>query len=116
MNLKERIRVDKKRLARFRFESLQAIRIKVSDKPELEDSFRKDFKATLEAEGIKVDEAFLKGVEKEWREQISQDIRAKVAAAPDKYPMMSKVIEGKPIRVHVTVDEASHRVKTKEVK
>ena len=115
MNLKEAVRVDKKRLARFRFESLQAVRVSVSGRPELEDSLRKNFDGALKAEGVQVDEAFLSGIKKEWREQISRDIRAKVAAAPEKYPMLSKVVEGKPIRVHVKVDEASHKVKSKEV-
>ncbi len=114
--MRESIKVDKKKLARFQFKSLQAVKTSVSEKPELENSLRKNFDATLKAEGVQVDEAFLKDVKKEWREQISRDIRAKVAAAPEKYPMLSKVVEGKPIRVHVKVDERSHKVKSKEVK
>lgn len=111
-----RIRVDRKKLARFSFEDLNAIKKKVSEKPELRDSFRKNFKATLEAEGIKVDEAFLRRIKQEWREQISRDIRSKVAASPEKYPMLSKVVAGKPIRIHVTMDEGTKKVKSKEVK
>ncbi|MBN1681930.1 hypothetical protein JW865_00055 [Candidatus Bathyarchaeota archaeon] len=111
-----RVRVDKERLKRFDFEKLQAIRSKASEKPKLRDSFRKDFKAALEAEGVKVDEAFLKEIKHEWHEQISRDIKAKVAASPEKYPMLSRVVAGKPIRVHVTIEKGTNKVKSKEVK
>ena len=59
MSMNRRISVDKKRLERFEFKPLRAIRTKVNEKPELENSLRTDFEGVLKAEGVKVDDAFL---------------------------------------------------------
>jgi len=115
MYMKKRARVDKKQLERFDFEPLRAIRKNVNEKPELENSLRTDFEGTLKAEGVEVDDAFLTKVKDEWRAQISKDIREKVSVAPERYPLLVRVLGRKPIRVHVKVDENGRRVKTKEV-
>ena len=115
MYMKKRVRVDKKQLERFDFEPLRAIRKNVNEKPELENSLRTDFEGTLKAEGVEVDDAFLTKVKDEWRAQISKDIREKVSVAPERYPLLVRVLGRKPIRVHVKVDEKGRRVKTKEV-
>ncbi len=108
------IRVEKVRVARFDFEPLRAIKAKVDEKPELEESLRRDFQGTLKAEGVKINKTFLTEIEKDWRTQISNDIKAKVASTPEKYPLLKRVIEGKPIRVHVKVDKKGRHLKTKE--
>ena len=116
MSRNRRIRVEKKQLERFDFIPLRAIRTKVNEKPELENSLRTDFEGVLKAEGVKVDDAFLTKVKDEWRAQISEDIREKVSVAPERYPLLSRVLSGKPIRVHLKVDEKGRCVKTKEVR
>ena len=113
--MQKRVRVDKKRLERFNFERVSALKQKVDGKPELREALRKDFSGTLKAEGVKVDHVFLEKIEKEWRSQISRDIKSKVAATPERYPLLKRVLEGNPIRVHVNVEGKGRNIKTKEV-
>jgi hypothetical protein len=102
-----------KRIERFKFREVEALRKRLEIKPELKDALRRDFEGTLKAEGVKVDREFLESTEREWRSQISRDIQSKVVASPGKYPLLSRVEEGKAIRVHVTVECKGRITKTK---
>ncbi|OPY50358.1 MAG: hypothetical protein A4E49_02768 [Methanosaeta sp. PtaU1.Bin112] len=107
--------VKRKRIERFDFESVRTIRDRIDQDPKLKEALKKDFKGTLRAEGINVDKEFIEKVEKEWRSQISRDIRSKLSASPGKYPLLERVLEMKPIRVHVDVEKKGRNLKKKEV-
>ena len=99
------VRANKDRLARFNFAELADIKKEIKKRPELENQLRKDFIGTLKAEGIVVDSDFRKKIMKSWEAQVKADLRSKVENTPEsKSWYLKRVIEGKPISVHVKID------------
>lgn len=65
--MKKHVKIDKKRLERFEFKPVKDLKQKIEKKPELKTKLRKDFRGTLEAQGIEIDENFEEKIRKEWR-------------------------------------------------
>ena len=111
-------RINKTGLERFEFKPVKKFRSTLKDKPEVREDLKKDFKGTLEAQGITVDEDFLQTVHKEWRSQIKTDIHKVAEERGSENWYLNRVLKGKPITVHVTVDrkEGENRKKLREDK
>lgn len=105
------VRVSKKRIERFSFNEIGDLKTAIEDDPKITESLREDFKRTLEAEGIKVDEEFKRRVQETWRNQIKSDVKrvAETEGRDDWY--LRRVLEGKPIRVRVKVNRDSGHTK-----
>jgi hypothetical protein len=89
----------------FDIEGLKNLRVELEKKPNLKKRLGQDFEGTLKAEGIIVDEAFKKEVEKQCRARISIRIKARMAKLPkSKKVYYSMVASGKPIKVRVKID------------
>ena len=111
-------RTDKTRLERFEFKPVKKLRSSLKDKPKIREDLKKDFKGTLQAQGITVDDEFLQTVHKEWRSQIKTDIHKVAEERGSENWYLNRVLKGKPITVHVTVDrkEGENRKKLLEDK
>jgi hypothetical protein len=109
-------RIDKTRLERFEFKPVKKLRSSLKDKPKIREDLKKDFKGTLQAQGITVDDDFLQTVHREWRSQIKTDIQRVADERGSETWYLKKVLEGKPITVRVTVDlkEGKNRKKLLE--
>jgi hypothetical protein len=96
--------VIKPKLERFKFKPVKELRSSLKDNPKIREALKKDFEGTLRAQGITVDEDFLKTVQSEWRSQIKTDIHrvAEEKGSSDWY--LRRVLKGKPITIRVTVD------------
>ena len=103
--MQKRFTIDKKKLERFEFEPVLQLRAKVKDEPEIATNLKADFNATLEAQGIVIDDDFKMRVQTQWREQIRADVKRVAEANKDKNWYLNRVLEGKPIKVSVKVDK-----------
>jgi len=99
----KRVRVDRKRLERFSFKPVKELGTSIKKNPELSQRLKEDFAATLEAQGVKVDDAFRQSLRESWRKQIKEDTRrvAEEKGRDDWY--LKRVLRGEPIRVRVKV-------------
>jgi hypothetical protein len=101
----KKVPINKSPMARFNFAELDGIKKEMKKRPELEKKLRKDLIGTLKAEGIVVDNDFMERAKKAWQAQIRADVRGSVAKSPEsKNWYLRRVVEGKPIVVHVKID------------
>jgi len=105
------IRVNKKRMERFGFSQVKGLRAATEKNPELAEKLKKDFTATLEAQGIHVDDEFKIKLRENWRNQIKADVRRVAEKKGRSEWYLNRVLEGKPIRVRVKVDREGGHVK-----
>lgn len=102
------IRIRKERLERFSVEPLKDFRTSLEQRPELKTQLEKDIKATIEAEGIVIDDTFREEVRSQWRSMIQADTREKMDKLPDdKKRLYSMVRKGKPLKVKVKIDKTT---------
>jgi len=108
------VRVDRKRLERFSFKPVKDLNVSIKKNPELSQRLKEDFRATLEAQGVKVDDEFKRSLRESWRSQIKEDVRrvADERGGDDWY--LKRVLRGEPIRVHVKVGSEGHSKSLKE--
>ena len=111
------IKIKKEKLERITFEPLKEFRSSLEQRPELKEKLEKDFKGTLEMEGIVIDDAFRQEVSNQWRTMIQDDIRNKTDKLPDdKKRLYTMVRKGKPLKVKVKIDRTTgKRTVTPEV-
>jgi len=96
------------RMARFDFEKVRAIKEELKTNPELATKLQQDFRGTLESKGIVIDEKFKADVMNEWKTQIRADLMRSVKENPkSKDWYLTRVLEGKPLRIHVTVNRTT---------
>ncbi len=114
--MQKRVKIDRTRLERFEFKPVKELKLTIEKKPELKQSLREDFKGTLEAQGITIDDNFKKQIRAEWRENIKSDIRRVAAENPEsKNWYLKRVLADEPIKLKVKVDKASG-TKTKSLR
>jgi hypothetical protein len=107
---------EKKQVARMEFTAVKTIKEAMQKRPDLEKKLRKDFSGTLKAEGIKIDDDFKAKVLKEWRAGMRADMKRIVAENPkSKDWYLKRVVEGKPIKIHVKINRKTGKV-TKTLK
>lgn len=117
--MKKHVKIDKKRLERFEFKPVKDLKQKIEKKPELKTNLRKDFRGTLEAQGIEIDEKFEEKIRKEWRNTIKSDLRKAVKEKPaEKTRYLRKILAKEPITIQVTIDKETgeHEKTLKEVR
>ena len=99
------VKIKSRRLNRFDFEPVRDILARQKKSPELKRRLKEDLPGTLQAEGIVVDDAFLKAISEKWHARISSDVRSGMDKIPDeRKPFNRMVRNGQPIRVRVTND------------
>ena len=104
----------KERAAGIDFPAMKGIKEEMQKRPELEKKLRKDFEGTLKAEGIVVNDVFKNRMMREWREGIMADLRRKVVETPgSRNWYLKRVVEGKPIMIHVKVDRKTGKITKK---
>jgi len=97
-----------KRMARFNFEQVRAIKEELKTNPELATKLKQDFRGTLESRGIVLDENFKAGIMNELNAQIKADLRKSVKENPkSKDWYLTRVLEGKPLKIHVAVNRTT---------
>lgn len=102
------IRIRKERLERFSVEPLKDFRTSLEQRPELKTQLEKNIKATIEAEGIVIDDTFREEVRSQWRSMIQADTRDKMDKLPDdKKRLYNMVRKGKPLKVKVKIDKTT---------
>ncbi len=95
----------KRRVEVFNIEGLKNLRVELEKDPNLKKRLKQDFEGTLKTEGVIVDEAFRKEVEKQCDVRMNGRIKARMAKLPkSKKVYYSMVASGKPIKVRVKID------------
>jgi len=112
--MQKRVKIDRSRLDRFKFEPLTDLKIFLKEKPEINDELRVDFNNTLIKQGIKIDENFKQQIRTEWRATIKSDIKRVAEEAPDsKNWYLKRVLSEKPIKLRVKINrETGEKKKT----
>ena len=106
--MRRNIKIDKKRLERFKFKKVDQIRSTIKTNPEISIKLREDFTGTIKAQGVTLDAEALESITAEWKVQIQNDIKAKAETSPKKDQWyLTRVLENKPIKLRVTVDKAT---------
>ena len=102
----------KKTVRRMELPTAKPLREKWLKDPAFRKRLQEDIIGTLEAEGIKVDDALTKRVLAEWRSGMEADMRKKVAMNPRKSKdwYLRRVVEGKPLRIHVKIDRETGEI------
>ena len=101
----------KERIARIQFPAVKAIKKEMQERPDLENKLRHDLPGTLKAEGIRIDDAFKEELIKEWRAGIKADVRRAVADNPKSSNWyLKRIVEGKPLKIHVKVNRKTGKV------
>lgn len=95
----------KTKLERFEFKPLKKVKSSLKDNQQLREDLKKDFEGTLRAQGITVDDVFLKTVHNEWRSQIKRDIQKVAGERGSENWYLKRVLKNKPITIRVTVDK-----------
>jgi len=104
----KRISIDKKRLERFEFKSVKELKANLETKPEIRENLSEDFRGTLKAQGININEEFKTQIRAEWRETIKSDIRRVADENPEsKNWYLKQVLAEEPIKLKVKVDKAT---------
>jgi len=116
--LKYHTKLDKERLDRFKIESLRELKSSLEQRPDLKKQLEEDFRGTIEAEGIVIDDAFKQEISEQWRSMIREDVRKIMDKQPkDKKPLYTMVRKGKPLKLKVKIDPVTRkRTITPEVK
>ena len=108
--MKKVVRIDPKRIKRFNFTSVAALKTAVENRPELKTNLSRSFTEALEAENIVIDEAFKQKVHTEWRAQIQSDIKTKMDSLPEsKKRYYSRISKGEPLKLKVKVDRKTKK-------
>jgi hypothetical protein len=112
--MQKKVRINSIRLERFKFKPVEELKTKLKTAPELSVKLKKDFKGTIKAQGISLDEEALSQIRTEWRTQIQTDIRAKAEVSPKKDEWyLTQVLENKPIKLRVSIDKETGQHKKK---
>ena len=116
--MKYHTKLDKVRLERFKVESLRELKSSLEQRPDLKKQLEEDFKGTIEAEGIVIDDAFKREISQQWHSMIQEDVRKLMDKQPkDKRPLYTMVRKGKPLKLKVKIDPVTgKRIITPEVK
>ena len=104
--MQKRAKIDRTRLERFKFQPVRELKLSLDKKPEIKEKLREDFRGTLQAQGITIDEDFKRQIRAEWRETIKSDIR-RVADenSQSKNWYLKRVLANEPIKLKVKVDK-----------
>lgn len=96
----------KKTVRRMELPTAKPLREKWLKDPAFRKRLKEDVIGTLEAEGIRVDDALKERVLGEWRSGMEADMRRVVAKNPKKSKdwYLRRVVEGKPLKIHVKID------------
>ncbi len=114
--MQKRVKIDRTRLERFEFKPLKELKTILEKKPEIKRNLREDFRGTLRAQGITINEDFKKQIRTEWRETIKTDIRRVADENPEsKNWYLKRVLADEPIKLKVKVDKATG-TKTKSLR
>jgi hypothetical protein len=114
--MQKRVKIDRARLERFAFKPVKELKLTLDKKPEIKQSLREDFRGTLEAQGITINDDFKKQIRAEWRETIKTDIRRVADENPEsKNWYLKRVLADEPIKLKVKVDKATG-TKTKSLR
>jgi hypothetical protein len=114
--MRKRVKVDKTRLERFKFEPVKELKATLKKKPELRTEIKSDFKGTLQAQGIKIDDDFRRQLSQEWKATIKQDIKRVADETPESENWyLKRVLENKPIKLKVHIDPETGE-KTKQLR
>ena len=104
--MNKRISIDKKRLERFDFKPVKALKTAIEKQPELNQKLREDLRGTLSEQGITIDEDFKQQIRAEWRENIKSDIKRVAEENPEsKSWYLTKVLADEPIKLRVKIDK-----------
>ena len=116
--MKYNAKINKDRLDRFKVDSLKDLKSSLEQRPDLKTKLEEDFRGTIEAEGIVIDDAFKQEIHQQWQSMIKKDVRKIMDRQPkDKKPLYSMVRKGKPLKLKVKIDPATgKRSITPEVK
>lgn len=114
--MRKRVKVDKTRLERFKFEPVNELKATLKEKPELRTEIKSDFIGTLQAQGIKIDDDFRQQLSQEWRATIKQDIKRVADETPESQDWyLKRVLDDKPIKLKVHIDPETGE-KTKQLR
>lgn len=114
--MRKRVKVDKTRLERFKFEPVKELKATLKKKPELRTEIKSDFKGTLQAQGIKINDDFRLQLSQEWKATIKQDIKRVADETPESENWyLKRVLENKPIKLKVHIDPETGE-KTKQLR
>jgi hypothetical protein len=114
--MQKRVKIDRTRLERFEFKPLKELKTTLEKKPEIKKNLREDFRGTLRAQGITIDEDFKRQIRTEWRETIRSDIRRVADENPEsKNWYLKRVLANEPIKLRVKIDKESG-TKTKSLR
>lgn len=114
--MQKRVKIDRARLERFEFKPLKELRLTLDKKPEIKQNLREDFRGTLKAQGIIINDDFKRQIRTEWRETIKSDIRRVADESPEsKNWYLKRVLADEPIKLKVKVDKESG-TKTKSLR
>jgi hypothetical protein len=105
-------KIAKKTVRRMELPTAKPLREKWLKDPAFRKRLKEDVVGTLEAEGIKVDDALKERVLGEWRAGMEADIRKFVAKNPKKSKdwYLRRVVEGKPLMINVKIDRKTGRI------
>ena len=104
--MRRTIKVESKRLERFKFKKVDQIRTTIQKNPELSVKLKEDFIGTVKAQGVNLDAEALESIRVEWKAQIQSDIKVKAEASPMKDQWyLTQVLDNKPIKLRVSVDK-----------
>ncbi len=99
------LKIGSKRLKRFDFEPVRDLRARLKKSPDLKRRMKQDMTGTLRAEGIAIDETFLRAVSDRWHAQIQEDVHSAMERVPEeRKPYYRMVRDGKPLHVRAKVD------------
>ncbi len=106
--MQKRVRIDRTRLERFKFEPVKELRLTLDKKPEIRQKLKEDFHGTLSAQGITINDDFKKQIRAQWRETIKSDIRRVADENPEsKNWYLKRVLADEPIKLRVKIDKTS---------
>jgi hypothetical protein len=105
-------KIAKKTVRRMELPTAKPLREKWLKDPAFRKRLKEDVVGTLEAEGIKVDDALKERVLGEWRSGMEADMRKVVARNPKKSKdwYLRRVVEGKPLMINVKIDRKTGRI------
>ena len=104
--MKRKIRIDRNRLERFKFEPVKELKTTLEKKPEIVKKLGEDFQGTLKAQGLSIDDDFKNQVRTEWRQIIKSDIKRVAQENPEsKNWYLKRVLANEPIKLKVKIDK-----------
>ena len=113
--MRKRVKVDKTRLERFKFEPVKELKATLKEKPELRTEIKSDFIGTMRAQGIEINDDFRRQLNQEWKATIKQDIKRVADETPENEDWyLKRVLDDKPIKLKVHIDPETGE-KTKQL-